>query len=84
MGVIFKLTCVFEHFSWVNLKLDILLKSLKGNIGGFWQYPHLEIERWNTFKMNWSRTYFDNWWLCKNDEKCFLFHLKDFIRSQDI
>ena len=27
---------------------------------------------------------FDSWKLFKNDEKCFLFHLKSSFRSQDI
>ena len=31
-----------------------------------------------------SETVFGNWKLFKNDEKCFLFHLKNSISSQDI
>ena len=30
------------------------------------------------------RQLFSNWKPLKNDEKCFLFHLKSFFRSQDI
>ena len=31
-----------------------------------------------------SETIFDNWKPFKNDEKCFLFHLKSSFRSQNI
>ena len=30
------------------------------------------------------KQFFGNWKPFKNDEKCFLFHLKSFFRSQDI
>ena len=85
---------VFDFWDFKLVPIDSALNSATENVTNTFHLSARDSHNRNqTWKSGFnfskrrtlrSETIFDNWKPFKNDEKCFLFHLKSSFRSQDI
>ena len=73
--------CHAENSQRLKVKSSIFAKSPNLDVRQGFEYASALLSYWRTLR---SETIFDIGKSSKNDEKCFLFHLKSSFRSQDI